>query len=109
VMPVLAQCPEQQLRSWMIGCGASSVQKIDTATWLEIVSTAHQLGLPTTNCLSGHIETPEQQMCLSEFSLQTNQPRISSWDHGIHFATICRSEAPQTFAPPCGAQSSSTG
>ena len=38
-------------------------EKIDTATWLEIVSTAHQLGLPTTSSmLSGHIETPEQQM-----------------------------------------------
>ena len=38
-------------------------EKIDTATWLEIVSTAHQLGLPTTSTmLSGHIETPEQQM-----------------------------------------------
>lgn len=39
-------------------------EKIDTATWLEIVSTAHQLGLPTTSTmLSGHIETPQQQMC----------------------------------------------
>ncbi|GAC1489848.1 MAG: 7,8-didemethyl-8-hydroxy-5-deazariboflavin synthase subunit CofH [Chamaesiphon sp.] len=38
-------------------------EKIDTATWLEIVGTAHQLGVPTTSTmLSGHIETPEQQM-----------------------------------------------
>ncbi|MBD2776422.1 7,8-didemethyl-8-hydroxy-5-deazariboflavin synthase subunit CofH [Iningainema sp. BLCCT55] len=38
-------------------------EKIDTATWLEIVSTAHQLGLPTTSTmLSGHIETKEQQI-----------------------------------------------
>lgn len=38
-------------------------EKLDTATWLEIVSTAHQLGLPTTSTmLSGHIETPSQQM-----------------------------------------------
>lgn len=38
-------------------------EKIDTATWLEIVSTAHQQGLHTTSTmLSGHIETPEQQM-----------------------------------------------
>jgi FO synthase subunit 2 len=38
-------------------------EKIDTATWLEIVSTAHQLGLSTTSTmLSGHIETPEQQI-----------------------------------------------
>ena len=38
-------------------------EKIDTATWLEIVSTAHKLGLNTTSTmLSGHIETPEQQI-----------------------------------------------
>ncbi|MBK1986284.1 7,8-didemethyl-8-hydroxy-5-deazariboflavin synthase subunit CofH [Sphaerospermopsis aphanizomenoides BCCUSP55] len=37
-------------------------EKIDTETWLEIVSTAHKLGVPTTSTmLSGHIETPEQQ------------------------------------------------
>lgn len=38
-------------------------EKIDTETWLEIVSTAHSLGVPTTSTmLSGHIETPEQQV-----------------------------------------------
>ncbi|NMG07086.1 7,8-didemethyl-8-hydroxy-5-deazariboflavin synthase subunit CofH [Brasilonema sp. UFV-L1] len=38
-------------------------EKINTATWLEIVSTAHSLGLHTTSTmLSGHIETPEQQI-----------------------------------------------
>ncbi len=38
-------------------------EKTDTATWLEIVETAHRLGMPTTSTmLSGHIETPEQQM-----------------------------------------------
>ncbi|MFE1743648.1 7,8-didemethyl-8-hydroxy-5-deazariboflavin synthase subunit CofH [Coleofasciculus sp. H7-2] len=38
-------------------------EKLDTATWLEIVETAHKLGMPTTSTmLSGHIETPEQQM-----------------------------------------------
>ncbi len=38
-------------------------EKTDTATWLEIISTAHRLGLPTTSTmLSGHIETPEQQI-----------------------------------------------
>ncbi|MFB2937520.1 7,8-didemethyl-8-hydroxy-5-deazariboflavin synthase subunit CofH [Aerosakkonemataceae cyanobacterium BLCC-F154] len=43
-------------------------EKIDTATWLEIIGTAHKLGLPTTSTmLSGHIETPEQQ--ITHFSL----------------------------------------
>jgi FO synthase subunit 2 len=38
-------------------------EKIDTATWLEIVSTAHKLGVYTTSTmLSGHIETPAQQI-----------------------------------------------
>ncbi len=38
-------------------------EKTNTATWLEIVGTAHRLGMPTTSTmLSGHIETPEQQM-----------------------------------------------
>jgi FO synthase subunit 2 len=38
-------------------------EKINSATWLEIVSTAHRLGMPSTSTiLSGHIETPEQQM-----------------------------------------------
>lgn len=38
-------------------------EKINTATWLEIIGTAHQQGLPTTSTmLSGHIETPAQQI-----------------------------------------------
>ncbi|HEY9740532.1 MAG TPA: 7,8-didemethyl-8-hydroxy-5-deazariboflavin synthase subunit CofH [Coleofasciculaceae cyanobacterium] len=38
-------------------------EKTNTATWIEIVGTAHQLGMPTTSTmLSGHIETPEQQV-----------------------------------------------
>ncbi len=38
-------------------------EKTNTATWLEIVETAHRLGMPTTSTmLSGHIETPEHQM-----------------------------------------------
>lgn len=38
-------------------------EKINSDTWLEIVSTAHRLGLPTTSTmLSGHIETASQQI-----------------------------------------------
>jgi 5-amino-6-(D-ribitylamino)uracil---L-tyrosine 4-hydroxyphenyl transferase len=38
-------------------------EKIDSATWLEIITTAHQLGVPTTSTmLSGHIETPTHQI-----------------------------------------------
>ena len=38
-------------------------EKIDSATWLEIVSTAHRLGLPTTSTiLSGQIETKAEQI-----------------------------------------------
>ncbi|ACA99907.1 MULTISPECIES: 7,8-didemethyl-8-hydroxy-5-deazariboflavin synthase subunit CofH [Cyanophyceae] len=38
-------------------------EKLKAATWLEIVSTAHHLGLPTTSTmLCGHIETPLHQV-----------------------------------------------
>ncbi|NEP16097.1 MAG: 7,8-didemethyl-8-hydroxy-5-deazariboflavin synthase subunit CofH [Leptolyngbya sp. SIO4C1] len=38
-------------------------EKIDAATWCDIVSLAHQENLPTTSTmLSGHIETPAQQI-----------------------------------------------
>lgn len=38
-------------------------EKINTQTWLDIISTAHRLGMPTTSTLlSGHIETPQQQI-----------------------------------------------
>ncbi|MBE9222634.1 7,8-didemethyl-8-hydroxy-5-deazariboflavin synthase subunit CofH [Cyanobacterium stanieri LEGE 03274] len=38
-------------------------EKINTAIWMEIISTAHRLGIPTTSTmLCGHIETPEQQL-----------------------------------------------
>ncbi|NES17479.1 MAG: 7,8-didemethyl-8-hydroxy-5-deazariboflavin synthase subunit CofH [Symploca sp. SIO3E6] len=38
-------------------------EKTNTAAWLEIIGTAHQLGMPTTSTmLSGHIETPQQQI-----------------------------------------------
>lgn len=38
-------------------------EKINSATWLEIVGLAHRIGLPTTSTLlSGHIETPAQQI-----------------------------------------------
>lgn len=50
-------------------------KKIDSETWLEIVGTAHKLGLPTTSTmLSGHIETPQQQITHLEKlrSLQQN-------------------------------------
>lgn len=38
-------------------------EKLNSATWLEIVETAHKLGLPTTSTmLCGHIETASQQI-----------------------------------------------
>ena len=38
-------------------------EKINTATWLEIISLAHQLGIPTTSTmLSGHVETAREQI-----------------------------------------------
>ncbi len=38
-------------------------EKIDSQTWIEIVETAHGFNLPTTSTMmSGHIETPQQQI-----------------------------------------------
>lgn len=53
-------------------------EKINTATWLEIVGLAHQQGLPTTSTmLCGHIETPEQQIEHLEHVRQLQQQAIS--------------------------------
>ncbi|UBF25778.1 7,8-didemethyl-8-hydroxy-5-deazariboflavin synthase subunit CofH [Kovacikia minuta CCNUW1] len=62
-------------------------EKIDTATWLEIVAIAHQQGLHTTSTmLSGHIETPEQQIqhfgllrSLQQSSLKKGYPGITEF------------------------------
>lgn len=62
-------------------------EKIDTATWLEIVGIAHQQGLHTTSTmLSGHIETPEQQVrhlellrSLQKTSLANGYPGITEF------------------------------
>lgn len=62
-------------------------EKIDTATWLEIVGSAHQQGLHTTSTmLSGHIETPEQQIrhlellrSLQQASLEAGYPGITEF------------------------------
>lgn len=57
-------------------------EKINSATWLEIVSTAHRLGMPTTSTmLSGHIERADHQIqhlhalrSLQQESLLRNYP-----------------------------------
>jgi 5-amino-6-(D-ribitylamino)uracil---L-tyrosine 4-hydroxyphenyl transferase len=53
-------------------------EKIDSATWIEIVTTAHRLGLPTTSTLlAGHIETASQQIAHLEQLKQIQQQAIS--------------------------------
>lgn len=57
-------------------------EKINSATWLEIISLAHSLDIPTTSTmLSGHIETPQQQIehldklrSLQKIALTNNYP-----------------------------------
>ena len=54
-------------------------EKIDSATWIEIVTTAHRLGLPTTSTmLAGHIETSSQQIAHLEQLKQIQQHAIKS-------------------------------
>jgi 5-amino-6-(D-ribitylamino)uracil---L-tyrosine 4-hydroxyphenyl transferase len=57
-------------------------EKTNSATWLEIVETAHKLGVHTTSTmLSGHIETPSQQIHhldklrhLQQIAIKNNYP-----------------------------------
>ncbi|NEZ55208.1 7,8-didemethyl-8-hydroxy-5-deazariboflavin synthase subunit CofH [Adonisia turfae] len=59
-------------------------EKIDTATWIEIVTQAHELGMPTTSTmLSGHIETIEQQIGHFEKLRQLQQRSLAKGDTGI--------------------------
>jgi 5-amino-6-(D-ribitylamino)uracil---L-tyrosine 4-hydroxyphenyl transferase len=54
-------------------------EKIDSATWIEIVTTAHRLGMPTTSTmLAGHIETPSQQIAHFDRLKQIQQQAIAS-------------------------------
>ncbi|MBE9155727.1 7,8-didemethyl-8-hydroxy-5-deazariboflavin synthase subunit CofH [Nodosilinea sp. LEGE 06152] len=53
-------------------------EKINSATWLEIVGQAHDIGLPTTSTLlSGHIETPTQQITHLEKLRQLQRQSIA--------------------------------
>jgi len=59
-------------------------EKINTATWLEIVATAHRLGMPTTSTmLSGHIETPEQQIRHLSWLRSLQQTALAQGQRGI--------------------------
>ena len=59
-------------------------EKITKAEWLEIVTTAHQLGMPTTSTMmSGHIETPEQQMRHLGLLRSLQQASLDRGDRGI--------------------------
>jgi len=59
-------------------------EKINTAEWLEIVGTAHRLGMPSTSTmLSGHIETPEQQMRHLERVRSLQQASLAQGTTGI--------------------------
>lgn len=57
-------------------------EKLNSETWLEIVGTAHRMGIPTTSTmLCGHIETPEQQVShlaqlksLQQTAIERNYP-----------------------------------
>ncbi len=56
-------------------------EKINSATWCEIVSLAHSLGVPTTSTmLTGHIETPQQQIAHLE-KLRSLQQKALAQDY----------------------------
>lgn len=59
-------------------------EKINSATWLEIVGMIHRLGVPTTSTmLSGHIETPAQQINHLAQLRSLQQLAVERGDRGI--------------------------
>ena len=59
-------------------------EKINAQTWLEIVQLSHEIGLPTTSTLmSGHIETPSQQIQHLEQLRQLQQRSKARGETGI--------------------------
>lgn len=59
-------------------------EKINSQTWVEIVGTAHRLGVPTTSTmLSGHIETPAQQVHHLAQLRSLQQTAVERGDRGI--------------------------
>jgi FO synthase subunit 2 len=59
-------------------------EKINTEVWLDVVGTAHRLGMPTTSTmLSGHIETPEQQMRHLGLLRSLQQQSLEQGDRGF--------------------------
>nr|WP_318700303.1 MULTISPECIES: 7,8-didemethyl-8-hydroxy-5-deazariboflavin synthase subunit CofH [unclassified Roseofilum] len=59
-------------------------EKINTQTWVEIISTAHRLGMPTTSTLlSGHIETPQQQITHLNYLRTLQQKSLESYPSAI--------------------------
>jgi 5-amino-6-(D-ribitylamino)uracil---L-tyrosine 4-hydroxyphenyl transferase len=59
-------------------------EKIDAATWVEIVGEIHRSGLPTTSTImSGHIETPAQQIRHLDQLRQLQQRAVARGDRGI--------------------------
>ncbi|MFM1842662.1 MAG: 7,8-didemethyl-8-hydroxy-5-deazariboflavin synthase subunit 2, partial [Cyanobacteriota bacterium] len=54
-------------------------EKINSQTWLDIVSLAHQLGLPTTSTLmAGHVETPAEIITHLDRLRQCQQTSINN-------------------------------
>lgn len=59
-------------------------EKIDTQTWLTIVSAAHEAGIPTTSTmLCGHIETPLQQVTHLSRLRSLQKHSLQQWGMGI--------------------------
>lgn len=59
-------------------------EKLDAATWVEIVGQVHQAGVPTTSTImSGHIETSAQQIAHLEQLRRLQQRAVAQGQTGI--------------------------
>ena len=68
-----------------------SHKKVDVAAWVEIITTAHAVGVPTTSTVMyGHVESP--QHVVNHLDSAAHDPETNAWLHRVRAAAIYPSE-----------------
>ena len=68
-----------------------SHKKVDVAAWVEIITTAHAVGVPTTSTVMyGHVESP--QHVVNHLDLLRTHPEADAWLHRVRAAALHPSE-----------------
>ncbi len=64
-----------------------SHKKVDVAAWVDIITTAHSLGVPTTSTIMyGHLESPRH--VVNHLSLLRDIQKQTRWHHRIRAAAL---------------------